>query len=325
MFSDRKHFLCDAELPVAAVAVRSQGDLAAMFHQCFDRRHFVLDVSVGVDAKTPGQFQSVRLGILFSPYHIFFRRAGVVDQQDGLLFVEMRQHGAQAGFPGDREGRRFDAEDLEQTQVFALSGLIEMVLGRVFLVVHGDQFSGGGLIDQFEAARGDGVGSMWNDRGAVGRTGRGTQLFGNRFEMRHRCVGFLIGKAEYFGKILPADLTEALGGSGIGGVADVTHGHDAILEHLLLGELDPFLYDARIEAAFGDHGAEKFDESGMRGNDIFKMTQLEVAMGVDESGHQDTLERFDALAGFGGGHYVYDAALLIGDQYLSPGQFIPIE
>jgi len=56
MCADRLHFFGDAQLPVAAVTIGTQYDLAAVVHQGFDGRHLVFNVSIGIDANAPDQF-----------------------------------------------------------------------------------------------------------------------------------------------------------------------------------------------------------------------------------------------------------------------------
>ena len=85
-------------------------------------------------------------------------------------------------------------------------------------------------------------------------------------------LGFFVGEAEYFGKILPADATLFFDGGGVGRIADVAHAYDPVLIHLLLGLLDFLLDDGRIKSSFGNDRAEEFDESGMGRNDVFQVT-----------------------------------------------------
>lgn len=81
MGADRLYLLANAQLPIAAIAVRAQYQLALVAHQHFDRRQFVFDVEIGIDADAPNELEVVLTCIGFGPDHIGFGGAGIVYQQ----------------------------------------------------------------------------------------------------------------------------------------------------------------------------------------------------------------------------------------------------
>ena len=92
--------------------------------------------------------------------------------------------------------------------------------------------------------------------------------------MFYGSICLFIGEAQYFGEILPADPAIAFHSGGIRGITDVADCYDSVLVHLFFSESDLFLNDGGIKSSFGDNRAEEFDESGVRGDNVFEVTQL---------------------------------------------------
>ena len=106
----------------------------------------------------------------------------------------------------------------------------------------------------------------------------------------------------------------------IGGIADIAHGHDPVPVHFLFGEAHTFLLSFFRRFPLLDHLLHKFNQAGLGLDGIFHMAQFQVAMGVDETGGEQTCQTFYIIAGCTCINQFNDPPRIIGDQHRIPFQ-----
>ena len=150
-------------------------------------------------------------------------------------------------------------------------------------------------------------------------------FFGHPAIMIEVFYGFFIGETQYLYKVLPADPAPAFHGGCIGGISNIPDGYNTIRFHFLFCPDDFRINQFRGKAPFGYHGTEEINQSGMRGNNIFKVTEFKVTMGIDQTRTKNAGYVFSIFACFTFRYDRFHFPFFIGDQYFSFAESVAIK